>query len=180
MTTYHLNLPLTQLNIHDFHIGDIIYLSGIIGTGRDHVHKRICEFIENDESLPPLFSNFHQGAIYHMGPIVKKQSDGKYKIISGGPTTSSRMEPYQERVCKNLEIRFVIGKGGMKNIDWNKINAIYLSFPGGVGAIVSKFISKIISVEWLDFGTPEAVWILKMNHFGPLIVSIDTENQSLY
>lgn len=179
MATYHINLPLKQLNINDLHVGDIIFLSGIIGSGRDHVHKRICEYINNSEKLPSSFSIFENGAIYHMGPIVTEK-DGKYRIISGGPTTSARMEPYQEMVCAHLKINFVIGKGGMNKVDWNKIQAVYLSFPGGVGAMVSKFITEIEKVEWLDLGTPESVWIMKVNDFGPLIVSIDTHGKNLY
>lgn len=72
MKTYNIKLPLKDYDIHDFHVGDIIYLSGTIGTGRDHVHKRILEYRNSDRILPDSFSFFDKGAIYHMGPIVKK------------------------------------------------------------------------------------------------------------
>ena len=180
MTTYHIQLPLSEPKITEFHAGDILYLSGILGTGRDHVHKRIVEYKITNQSLPENLHHFSQGAMYHMGPIVKKGEGGDYEIISGGPTTSARMNLLQEEVCRILNISFVIGKGGMEGIPWGDLNAIYLSFPGGAGAIVSKFIQRIIAVEWLDLGTPEAIWLLEVKEFGPLIVSIDAHGQNLY
>ncbi|MHA1612715.1 MAG: FumA C-terminus/TtdB family hydratase beta subunit [Promethearchaeota archaeon] len=183
MTIYHLHLPLSDQeskNMDKFHAGDIIYLSGIIGTGRDHVHHRILEYNLSNQSLPDSFHYFSKGAIYHMGPIVKKIQEDEYQIISGGPTTSARMNLMQKDVCRILKPSFVIGKGGMEGVPWRDLDAIYLSFPGGAGAIVSKFIQKIIAVEWLDLGTPEATWFLDIKEFGPLIVSIDTHGQNLY
>lgn len=180
MTEYYIDLPLTDHKIEDFLAGDIIYLSGVIGTGRDHVHKRVIKYVEADQDFPKNFHYFQKGAIYHMGPIVKQDDDGSYHIISGGPTTSARMNQYQAQVSQALETSFVIGKGGMDNVPWSDIHAIYLSFPGGAGAIVSKFIQKIIGVEWIDLGTPEAVWFCDVKEFGPLIVSIDTHRTNLY
>ncbi len=180
MTTYQIQLPLSDQKIEEFHAGDIIYLSGIIGTGRDHVHKRIVEYNLTNQSLPDNFQYFSQGAIYHMGPIVKKSDEGDYQIISGGPTTSARLNLLQEEVCRILNLSFVIGKGGMEGIPWGDLNAIYLSFPGGAGAIVSKFIQRILAVEWLDLGSPEAMWLVEVKEFGPLIVSIDAHGQNLY
>ena len=39
---------------------------------------------------------------------------------------------------------------------------------------------KIESVDWLDLGMPEAMWNLKVKDFGPLIVAMDSEGNSLY
>jgi fumarate hydratase subunit beta len=39
---------------------------------------------------------------------------------------------------------------------------------------------KINNVEWIDLGTPEALWILEGLKFGPLIVAMDSHGGSLY
>jgi fumarate hydratase subunit beta len=115
-----------------------------------------------------------------MGPIVRQLPDSSYQIVSGGPTTSERMAPYQAEVCKTLGVQIVIGKGGMKSVKWSEIPAVYLQFPGGAGAIATKFIEKVEGVVWLDLGPPEAVWFLKVKNFGPCIVAMDAKGNSLF
>lgn len=175
-----LSLPVTPENVRSLKMGDIVYITGTIIAGRDHFHKRVLEYAINNENLPVSFNKIRNCALYHMGPIVKQHSNGEYQIISGGPTTSARMNDSQSEVAKILDVRLIIGKGGMKNIDWNNIPAVYLHYPGGAGAIVTKFIKKIIEVEWLDLGTPEAAWIFDVENFGPLVVTIDTHGNSMY
>ena len=175
----YINLPTSKEIIKELKIGDIVYISGLICTGRDQVHKKIIDLIKNDKPLPQNFKNLNNSAIYHMGPIIKTKSDGTFQIISAGPTTSARMNPFQNDVCKNLNILFVIGKGGMQGVNWSELPAVYLQFPGGAGAIVSKFIKKVVSVEWKELG-PEAAWFLDVENFGPLIVAIDTNGGNLY
>jgi fumarate hydratase subunit beta len=178
--TYFLNTPVSIPELLQFKIGDIIYLSGIIASGRDQVHRRIIEYSHNKISLPKEFELIKGSAIYHMGPIVKEISPNNFKIVSGGPTTSDRMSYYQEEVCKILDIRFVIGKGGMKNISWGAIPAVYLAYPGGAGAIAAKFFEKVLKVIWLDMGPPEASWFFHVEKFGPLVVAIDADGKTLY
>ena len=45
---------------------------------------------------------------------------------------------------------------------------------------VNKINEEIESVDWLDLGMPEAMWNLKVKDFGPLIVAMDSEGNSLY
>jgi len=175
----HITLPTSKEIVTGLKIGDIVYISGLICTGRDQVHKKIINLIKAGKPLPNNFENLKNSAIYHMGPIVKTKSDGTFQIISGGPTTSARMNPFQNDVCKNLNILFVIGKGGMQGVNWHDLSAVYLQFPGGAGAIVSKFIKKVVSVEWKELG-PEAAWFLEVENFGPLIVAIDANGGNLY
>lgn len=35
-------------------------------------------------------------------------------------------------------------------------------------------------MEWLDLGMPEAMWVMRVREFGPLIVSIDTKGNNLF
>ena len=41
-------------------------------------------------------------------------------------------------------------------------------------------VEDIESVDWLDLGMPEAMWNLKVKDFGPLIVAMDSNGNSLY
>ena len=100
--THYVNLPISPEDVSHFKIGDLIYLTGIICTGRDHFHKRVLDYKKSGKNLPESFNNLKGGAIYHMGPIVKKHIEGHYSIISGGPTTSARMNPFQTEVCRDL------------------------------------------------------------------------------
>ena len=176
---HELNLPVEDKDLDELKIGDIIYLNGILITARDQVHKRIVDYIKNKKDLPASFKKLKGSAIYHCGPIIK-ESNGTYQIISGGPTTSQRMDDLENDVVKILGVKFVIGKGGMKNLDTKGNNVVYLSFTGGCGAIIDKKIEEIINVEWKDLGICEAAWFLKVKDFGPLIVSQDTKGNSLY
>jgi len=155
----------------------------LILTARDHAHKRIIEYYKSNKNLPKPLNNLKNHAIYHCGPIIKQiknETSNKYVIFSGGPTTSSRMTPFQEEVCRILDIHIIIGKGGMKKIDFSSIKSIYLAFTGGCGAIFRSFVSKIHGVIWEDLGMPEAIWLLHVKDFGPLIVGHDSKGNSLY
>lgn len=178
--THNLTLPISKDQLQQIKVGDRVYITGTICTGRDHFHKRVIKMDQNHQKYPDSFDLLKGGALYHMGPIVKKNANDSYTLVSGGPTTSARMNPFQTDVCKILECPIVIGKGGMDNINWGEIPAIYLHYPGGAGAIVSKFVQKVLFVEWLDLGSPEAAWFLDMKNFGPLVVTIDALGGNLY
>ena len=173
------DLPVNDKDVEKLKIGDIVYLNGIIITARDQVHKRIFDYINKNMSLPDSFKEIRGSAIYHCGPIMK-ETEGKYMMVSGGPTTSQRMDDLENEVVKALSVKFVIGKGGMKNLDTKLNKVVYLSYTGGCGAIINKKIEKIVGVEWKDLGTCEAAWFLKVKQFGPLIVSQDIDGKSLY
>ena len=46
--------------------------------------------------------------------------------------------------------------------------------------MAAQEVEEISDVEWMDFGMPEALWIMKVKEFGPLIVSIDTQGNNLF
>ena len=62
-----------------------------------------------------------------------------------------------------------------------KNNAIYTAYTGGAGALAAERIKKVLSVFWLDkLGMPEAVWIFKVEDFGPLVIAMDSKGNSIY
>ena len=168
-----LNVPIKDENLNELKAGDVVYLTGNILTARDQAHKRLLE------RGAPL--DIEGAVLFHAGPIIT-QEDGEYKMVAIGPTTSMRMNPYQSDVL-DMGVKIVIGKGGMDdNVRQALIrnNALYVVATGGCAALYVDAVEKIESVDWLDLGMPEAMWNLKVKDFGPLIVAMDSEGNSLY
>jgi fumarate hydratase subunit beta len=172
-----LKTPLSKEDIKKLKVRDIIYISGTIYTARDRAHQRILE-----EGSPV---NLKGAVIFHAGPIIKTLASNEgvnHKMIAVGPTTSTRMNPYQPDVLK-LGVRAIIGKGGMdkETADALKENdAVYLAAVGGCAALYVKSIVEVKGVNWIDLGIPEAIWELEVNNFGPLIVAMDSNGNNLY
>jgi fumarate hydratase subunit beta len=173
---YHFNIPLSRNDVKQLKVGDILYVTGKLFTARDKAHQKLVHTID----IPFDPSSM---ALYHSGPLMKKTADS-WQVISAGPTTSIRMERFEEQVIKEYGITLIIGKAGMGEKTRNalrKYGAVYTSFPGGAGAVAAEAITKVLKVYWLkELGMPEAVWILEVKEFGPLVVSMDAQGNTLY
>lgn len=179
MTEYRLKTPVSEREVRKLKAGDIVYISGGVFTARDAAHERMLEYYSTGRRLP---INMEGLALFHCGPIVR-ESDGKYEVVAAGPTTSARMELFEDVIIEKSGIRIIIGKGGMgpRTVGAiNKFGAVYCAFTGGVGALAAKAIKEVKGVEWLDLGMPEALWIFEVEDFGPLIVAIDSHGNDLY
>ncbi|MCS7281638.1 MAG: L(+)-tartrate dehydratase subunit beta [Desulfobacterota bacterium] len=167
--------PVRADEIEDLKIGDIFWLEGTVLTIRDVGHRRVV--VDNIE-LPVRSEGL---AIFHAGPIVKKE-DGRLTVVSIGPTTSMRMEKYEYEFIRRTKVKIVIGKGGMGKETQKacaEFKAIHCIYPGGCGALCAKQVVEIADVKWTDLGMPEALYVLKVKDFGPLVVSIDTQGRNL-
>ncbi|MBS7615508.1 fumarate hydratase C-terminal domain-containing protein [Candidatus Bathyarchaeota archaeon] len=179
MKTIELKTPILEEVIRKLRVGDTIYYTGTLFTARDAAHKRILQHLQNGKKLP--FS-INGAPLYHCGPLVRQTSTG-WTVIAAGPTTSMRMEAYEEDMIKNLGVRLIIGKGGMgeKTVRIMKeFGAVYGTFTGGAAVLASKYVKKVRDVQWLDLGVPEAIWVLEVEKFGPLIICIDSYGNNLY
>ena len=173
-----LTTPITYEQIKDLNIGDTVYLTGMLATCRDSGHRRVIK----DGVFPENFT-FKDGAVFHAGPIVAKDEDGRQYMVSIGPTTSRRMESLEADFIEKTGVRVIIGKGGMmeKTAEaCRKYGAIHCAFPGGCAVVAAQKVEEITAAEWLDLGMPEALWIMRVKEFGPLIVSIDTKGNNLF
>ena len=179
MTTYKLKTPISEKEVRKLVVNDTIYLTGTIVTARDAAHKRALDFYNKGKQLP---INLEGVAIFHCGPIVKKECD-RWKVVASGPTTSSRMDLFEEEFIKNFKVRVVVGKGGMDKKTVNAMKqygAVYGAFTGGAAVLAAKAIKQVKGVEWIDLGMPEAMWILEVENFGPLTVAIDAHGNNLF
>ncbi|WP_456329727.1 FumA C-terminus/TtdB family hydratase beta subunit [Archaeoglobus sp.] len=174
---YELITPLSREEILKLKVGDTVYVTGEIFTARDEAHAKALEWMDEGKELP--FS-FDRGVVYHCGPLVKK--NGEWKVVSAGPTTSARMNPFTPKILEKVECMAIIGKGGMSDEVVNAMRgkAVYLAFTGGAGALAAQSIKRVKGVVWEDLGMPEAVWLFEVERFGPCIVAIDAHGNSLY
>ena len=179
MAVYHLKTPISEEEIRKLKVNDVVYITGTIVTARDQAHKRALEYFKEGKKLP---INLEGLAVFHCGPVVAKEGD-KWIAVAAGPTTSTRMDIFEDEFIKNFKVRVVIGKGGMgkKTTDaMAKYGAIYGAFTGGAAILAAKAIKNVKGVEWLDLGTPEALWIFEVEDFGPLAVAIDSHGNNLF
>jgi len=180
MKILHLQTPLSTKDIKKLSVGDTVYLTGKLFTARDETHKKMLELKKKGKKVP---FNPKEMALFHCGPIVKKEKN-RWIIVSAGPTTSSRMEDFENEFLSQFGVKMIIGKGGMggKTLKaLKKTGAVYTHFTGGAGALAAKSIKEVENVYFLEeLGIPEAAWILKVENFGPLIVTMDAKGNSFY
>jgi fumarate hydratase class I len=181
--------PISDETIRDLKVGDAVELSGVMVTGRDAAHKWMIEtFIkktrapEGDdlqvyEELKKLLNG---SVIYHCGPVVAGLDAKEYKFVAAGPTTSIREEPYQADVMKHFNVKGVIGKGGMgaKTLKGcAETPGVYLHAIGGAASYIAKTVTKVRGVFKLEFGVPEALWVIEVKDF-PVVVTMDSHGGS--
>jgi fumarate hydratase subunit beta len=179
MAVYRFRTPISEEDVRKLKVNDVLYVTGTIVTARDQAHRRALEFFKEGKPLP---INLEGLAVFHCGPVVSKEGD-KWIAVAAGPTTSTRMDIFEDEFIKNFKVRVVIGKGGMgkKTTDaMAKYGAVYGAFTGGAAILAAKAIKNVKSVEWLDLGTPEALWIFEVEDFGPLAVAIDSHGNNIF
>lgn len=172
-----LSTPLKQEEIESLEIGDIFYLNGHIVTCRDTAHKHL---IVKGKEMPV---DLKDGAIFHAGPIVQKDDQGGYQMISVGPTTSMRMEKLATDFIQATGIRLMVGKGGMGDKTTEacrRHKVLHCMIPGGCAVSIADQVEEIERVEWLELGMPEALWVCRIKELGPLVVTIDTKGNNLF
>ena len=186
-----IQLPMNEDIVRGLTVGDPVRLNGVMVTGRDSVHKWLIDtFIKKTrepqgddlevyEAIKPLLKD---GAIYHCGPVVAGLETHDYRFVAAGPTTSTREEPYQGDVMRHFTLRGVIGKGGMgpKTLAaCQVVGGVYLHAIGGAASLIAQSVTSVLGVYKLDFGAPEAMWVIEVKDF-PAVVTMDSHGNSLH
>jgi len=172
-----LTTPIKNEDLENITAGDVVYLDGYLITCRDVAHRRL---IELGRELPVDLNGL---AIFHAGPIVAKDDNGQWQMISIGPTTSMRMEKFEKEFIAQTGVKLIIGKGGMGAdtvAGCKNHKALHAVFPGGCAVLAANGVEEIERVEWEDLGMPESLWVSRVKNFGPLIISIDTKGNNLF
>lgn len=169
-----LKAPITEEQIRQLKVGDVVQIDGRIYTGRDALHKYL---MDNDAPV-----DLNGQIIYHCGPVMLKDENGNWQVKAAGPTTSIREEPYQGDIMKKFGVRAVIGKGGMgeKTLAALKEHGgVYLNAIGGAAQYYADCIKSVDGVNFLEFGIPEAMWHLTVEGF-TAVVTMDSHGNSLH
>lgn len=169
---YKLKTPLDKSEIAKLNVGDVVYITGRLLTGRDAAHKRIFDALKNGEELPVEIEG---QTIYYVGPCEK---DGK--VLSAGPTTSMRMDAYAPLLYDEGVVA-TIGKGDRNKDVYDAIKrngGVYLAAIGGAGALYASKIKSSRVLAYCDLGT-EAVHEFQVEDF-PCVVAIDANGNGIY
>ena len=169
-----ITLPLAREAIENLTAGEGVLLSGVLLTGRDCAHKRICEYLDRGENLP--FSLAGE-TIYYAGPCPAPEGKA---CGSCGPTTSARMDSFAPRLL-DLGLKGMIGKGERSEEVCDAIvrnRAVYFAAIGGAGALYGNAVKKSELVAFPDL-LSEAVYRFEVKDF-PCVVAIDCKGGNIY
>ena len=169
-----LQTPLTDDVVRSLHAGDEVAISGVVYTGRDMAHKRLCALLDAGEDLPV---DLRGQVIYFVGPSPA----GEGKVIgAAGPTTSSRMDGFSPKLVA-AGLKGMIGKGYRSDEVRESLaeyGAVHFATIGGAGALLSKHIVSAEVVAYEELGT-EAIRRLEVKDF-PAVVAYDAFGNTVY
>ena len=177
-----LKLPVQDGDLDGLEIGTVVYLDGVIYTGREGVYKKV---LEQGADLPEGLletSNVN----FHCSPAAAVEADGSYSVGGVTATASFRFSKWMAQWLQKSSAKIIIGKGGMSVKDYKNIlvpaGAVYLTTVGyGTGALLGRGIKGVKAVHWLEeLGNAQAMWIFEVENFGPFLVESDLEGNSLF
>ncbi len=182
LKTVQLTVPVTPEALAALQIGTVVYLTGTIYTGREGVYRRIVD----EGHAPPVDLKSVSNVNFHCSPAAAKRPDGSYALGAVTATASFRFSKWLDRWFDLSGAKIIIGKGGMKSDDYRRYfvphGALYLTTVGyGTGALLGRGVKRVRDVHWLaELGIAQAMWVLEVEQFGPLIVESDLAGNSLF
>lgn len=173
-----LNPPLSEADVRGLKAGDIVSINGRLATGRDRIHKYLAEKSRREEVPFDLAGTI----LYHCGPVIEK-TEGGFRAVAAGPTTSMRVEMYEASVIREYRLRGIMGKGGMgegTRLALKEDGCVYLHTVGGAAVYLANRIRKTAGVWMLEeFGPTEAMWLFDVEDF-PAIVTMDSHGNDIH
>lgn len=180
--TVELRGPADPAELEKLNIGDVIYINGMIYTGREGVYRKILD----ESNSPPVDFSTISNINFHCSPAASIESDGSYTVGAVTATASFRFSKWMERWFSLTNCKVVVGKGGMPQSDYQQYfvpnNAVYLTTVGyGTGALLGRGVKKVQQVYWVkELGIAQAIWVLEVEKFGPFLVESDLRGNSLF
>ncbi len=182
MKTQHLQLPVSEADLQTLEVGTVVYLDGVIYTGREGLYRKVID----EGETPPIDLAALSNVNFHCSPAASVADDGTYTVGAVTATASFRFSKWMERWFELSGCKIIIGKGGMSEADYKRCfvpnRAIYLTTVGyGTGALLGRGIKKVVDVHWLEeLGIAQALWVLEVENFGPFLVESDRAGNSLF
>lgn len=178
----HLDLPASPEQLAALELGSVAYISGVIYTAREGVYART---LEQGHGLPDGLAELSD-TNFHCSPAAARREDGSFAIGAVTATASFRFSKWMKEWFQLSGAKIIIGKGGMSGEDYREVfvpaGAVYLTTVGyGTGALLGRAITNIVDVHWQDaLGIAQAIWVLEVKDFGPLIVDCDAAGGSFF
>ena len=182
MKTKHIQLPMTDESLVGLELGTVVYLNGVVYTGREGLYKRVLD--EGRE--PPVPFRSLGNVNFHCSPAASVNEDGTFNLGAVTATASFRFSKWMADWFRISGAKVIIGKGGMSEADYQSlfvpVGAVYLTTVGyGTGALLGRGIKRVRDAHWLDeLGIAQAMWVLEVERFGPLLVESDLAGNSLF
>ena len=177
MAEFHLNLPLTDSDVEQLSIGDVVYITGEVFTCR----SRLQRYIFDEKNILP-FSTKDRNVLIHNGPIVIKEN-GKWKLMSFMPTSSIRFEKWGAQSVEDWGLKMIVGKTtmGEKTAQMMKEKKCVHVSPRSVSPNLWVDAIEVQDVHLFEeLGSIEAAWFFKVKDLGPFVVDIDTKGNNLF
>ncbi|MEL6477560.1 MAG: fumarate hydratase C-terminal domain-containing protein [Pseudomonadota bacterium] len=182
ITQHRLRLPATPEDIAKLSPGEIVFLDGIVYTAREGVYERV---LGQGGALPVENLSSISNVNFHCSPAAAPEGDS-FRIGGVTATASFRFSKWMAEWLDLTGTKIVIGKGGMPREDYETIlaprGAVYLTTVGyGTGALLGRGVKAVEAVHWLDdLGIAQAMWMFRVENFGPFIVDSDLTGASLF
>ena len=182
LKTVRLTTPVAPEELAKLEIGSVAFLDGVIYTAREGIYSR---YLDKGERPPVDFTQL-TNINFHCAPAAAQQEGGSYNVGAVTATASFRFAKWLPQWFAETGCRVIIGKGGMSAAHYRDIfvpaGAVYFTTVGyGTGALLGRGIKAVEAVNWLDdLGIAQAMWILRVENFGPLLVESDLEGNSLF
>lgn len=176
-----LSIPADADAVKALKLGDVVYLDGVVYTAREGAYKRA---VEDKVPLPEGLAEL-SNVNFHCSPAASVHADGSYKVGAVTATASFRFAKWIAEWMALSKARIIIGKGGMSEDIYRDVfvpaGAIYLNTVGyGTGALLGRGVKGVVDAHWLDeLGIAQAIWVLRVEDFGPFIVEGDARGNSL-
>lgn len=181
MTHHVLDMPVTEAQARALRVGDTVTLQRTLYGIRDATQIHLFDRGRSTRM------DLHGHAVIHTAPNVRKvpvsaEHPAGYAPVCIGTTTSDRMERFTRPLMQQMGVRFVVGKGGLRQDSaaaFRELGGAYLAIVGGTAALETTWIERIEDVD-LDDLNPESLWRFAIRDFGPLLVAMDSHGGSLY
>jgi L(+)-tartrate dehydratase beta subunit len=181
MAHHDYSMPISESQARGLRVDDTVTLDGTLYGIRDAT--QIHMFDRGRKTRFDLAGH----AVIHTAPNVRKvaksaQHPAGYAPLCVGTTTSDRMERFTRPLMREYGVRFIIGKGGLREASvaaFAELGGAYLAIIGGTAALETTWIEAIEDVDMDDLN-PESLWKFRVKGFGPLLVAMDSHRASLY
>jgi L(+)-tartrate dehydratase beta subunit len=177
-----LTAPVVPEDLARLELGNVVYLDGLIYTGREGIYRKLVD----EGARPPEGVLASTNVNFHCSPAAAVEDDGSFNIGAVTATASFRFSKWMKTWFEISGAKMIIGKGGMSEADYKALfvpaGAVYLSTVGyGTGALLGRGIKRVREVHWLEeLGIAQAMWVIEVERFGPLLVDSDVEGNSLF